>query len=132
MCIRLCKMKGLYFTSDVPGTTFLFFFKDGRVISYNRYDRFNQHLLSFPELKVEDEKIHCFRGIYQVDIWDNIRIVIKSDFGKTEYNGFIRDDGTLDLFCRCPFTYAKKSATFVRCSEVKEKNSGKINQDNLN
>jgi len=108
-------MEGLYWCPDIDGITIIFFFKDGRVMSYNRYDRFDQHLHSFPGLTVESENFHCFRGIYQVDIWDNIRVVIKTDYGKLEYRGFIRDEDTVDLFFRCPFTWAKKSATFVRC-----------------
>ena len=111
-------MEGLYCYQNANGITYLFFYKDGRVKSYNRYDRFDQHLLSFPGLRIESEKVHCFRGIYQVDIWDNIRIVIKTDYGKLEYRGFIRDL-MVDLFFRCPFTWAKQSATFVRCTERK-------------
>lgn len=62
------------------------------------------------------DTVHVSRGFYEIDIWDSIRIVIKAgDFGKMEYRGFIRDEDTVDLFFRCPFTWAKKSATFVRC-----------------
>jgi hypothetical protein len=113
-------MEGLYWYNDADGITFLFFYKDGRVMSYNKYNRFDQHINSFPGLSVESEKVHRFRGIYQVDLWDNIRIVIKGDLGKMEYKGFIRDEDTVDLFCRCPFTWAKKSGTFVRCSLRKD------------
>ena len=114
------KMEGLYWFQDLDGITVLFFYKkDGRVKSYNRYNRFDQHLHSFPGLRIESENVHCFRGIYQVDIWDHIRIVIKTDYGKLECRGFIRDENTVDFFFRCPFTWAKKSATFVRCTERK-------------
>ncbi len=113
-------MEGLYQYFDADGIIFLFFFKGGRVISYNRNNRFDQHLHSCLGLRIESESVHCFRGIYQVDIWDNLRIVIKSDFGKLEYRGFIRDEDTIDLFSRCRFTCAKKSATFMRCTVPKD------------
>ena len=103
------KMENLYWHQDIEGITFLLFYKDGRVISYNRYNRFDQHFHLVP-----------FRGIYQVDLWDNIRIVLKGDLGKLDYKGFIRDDETVHLFSRCPFTWAKKQATFVRCSLLKD------------
>ena len=118
--IKFCKMDGLFYYEDADCETFLSFYRDGRVVSFNRYNRLAQHLHSFPGLSLESENVHCFRGIYQVDIWDNIRIVIKGDFGKTEYRGFITDDDTLYLFCRNPFTWAKKSATFVRYNEQKD------------
>jgi len=99
----------------------LFFYKDGRVISYNRYNRFDQHLHSFPGLRVESDTVHVARGFYEIDIYENLRIVIKAGtFGKMEYHGHIRDDDSVDLFSRCPFTWAKKSATFVRCTEKKD------------
>jgi len=126
-------MEGLYWYHDAGGITVLFFYKDGRVISYNRYNWFDQYLHSLPELRVESESVLCFRGIFQIDLWDNIRIVLKGyDLGKMEYRGFIRNEDTIDLFSRCPFTCAKKSATFVRCCERKELIHFEINDGILN
>lgn len=117
-------MKGLFQCFDADGIFYLLFFRDNRVLYYSRYNRFDQQLHSFPGLRLESENVYCFRGIYQVDIWDNVRIVIKGDFGKMVYRGFIRDEDIVFLICRCPFTCAKKSATFVRCAEQKD-NIGK-------
>ncbi len=113
-------MEGLFQYIDSDGIFYLFFYRDGRVISYNKYNRVDQHLNSAPGLRIESENVYSFRGIYHIDIWDNIRIVIKGDFGKMEYRGFIRNEETVDLIFRCPFTWAKKSATFVRCCERKD------------
>lgn len=111
-------MRGLY--QDNEGNNFIWFYPDGRVISFCKTSDFEQTLQTFPWFKVDSDTIHHSRGIYQVDIWDNIRVVIKGDIGKLEYRGFIRDDDTIDLFSRCPFTCAKKSATFVRCTVPKD------------
>jgi len=124
-------MLGFYWFEDIDGITVLYFYMGGRVVSYHRCNRFDQQLHSFPGLRLESENVNCFRGIYQVDIWENIRIVIKG-FGKLEYRGFIRDENTVDLFYQCPFTWAKKSATFVRCLLQKDVTHFNINQDILN
>ena len=113
-------MKGLYHSQDNEGNNFLWFYPDGRVMSFGKAVEFAKTLQTFPWFNVDSDTIHYSRGIYHIDIWDNIRVVIKCDFGKLEYRGFIRDEDTIDLFSRCPFTCAKKSATFVRCSLRKE------------
>ena len=110
------KMEGLFYHHDSDGLTFLRFFSDGRVISFGKSTRFDQVLLTFPRFRVESDKVHYSRGIYHIDIWDNIRIVLKGCLGKMEYNGFIRDEDTIDLLYSCPFTCARKLVTFLRYS----------------
>lgn len=110
------KMEGLFYNHDADSNTFLRFYPDGRVISYGKYTRFDQVLQTFPRFRVESDKVHFSRGIYHTDIWDNIRIVLKGYYGKIEYNGFIRDEDTVDLFYNCPFTCARKLVTFIRFS----------------
>ena len=113
-------MTGLYYHQDNEGNNFLWFYPDGRVMSFGKAVEFAQTLQTFPWYNVDSDTIHYSRGIYHIDIWDNIRVVIKSDFGKLEYRDFIRDEDTIDLFSRSPFTCAKKSATFVRCTLPKD------------
>lgn len=111
-------MAGLFYYEDADGITFLFFFKDKRVISYNRYSRFGQQFHSFLEFRVESDTVYVLRGFYELDIVGHMRIVINGYFS-IEYRGLITDDDTLDLLCRCPYTWAQKSVTFVRCAERK-------------
>jgi len=44
-------------------------------------------------------------------MWDSIRITFKGDYGKIVYIGNIRDENTIDLFCKCSFTNFKKFET---------------------
>lgn len=89
-------MEGLFYNHT--GITFLRFYADGRVIFYVKYNSLNQFIQTIPSLTTENENVHYSLGIYNVDIWDNIRIVIKGHFGKIEFHGFIRDENTIDLF----------------------------------
>ena len=116
--MKLDEMAGLFYYEDADGITFLFFFKGKRAISYNRYSRFGQQFHSFPEFSVESDTVYVSRGFYEFDMVGNMRIVINGYF-KMEYRGLITDHDTLDLFCRCPFTWEKKSVIFVRCTERK-------------
>lgn len=109
-------MDGLYFFDDVDGITLFWFYNDGRVISMVKSNLFDQHLKTYPWFKIDSDVIHFSRGFYKVDIWDNIRICTKGEYGKIVYKGHINDD-CIDLYYRCPITNFKTLVTYVRFNE---------------
>ena len=109
-------MDGLYYFDDIDGITLFWFYPDGRVISMVKSNLFDQHLKTFPWMKVDSDVIHFSRGIYKVDIWDNIRICMEGEYGKIVYEGHIRDEN-IDLYYRCPITNVMKLMTYVRFCE---------------
>jgi len=124
-------MDGLFYNHDLDGITFFLFYPDGRVISFGKSAKFDQPLRTYPWFKVDSDTIHFSRGIYHIDIWDNIRICMKGDFGKIVYDGYIRDDD-IDLFYSCPFTNFRKLATYIRFSKEHHIIHFKLHQSILN
>jgi hypothetical protein len=109
-------MEGLYYFHGLDGITFLLFYPNSRVISFGSSGQANQSSSAIQWLSRESEKIHFSRGIYHIDIWDNIRITVKGDYGTMVYRGFVRDENTIDLYCKCPFTNFKTLKTYQRFS----------------
>ncbi len=109
-------MEGLFFYHDIDDITFFLFYPDGRVISFGKSAKLDQPLQTFPGFRIKSDTTHFSRGVYHIDIWDNIRITVKGSYGKVVYQGFIRDED-IDLYYRCPFTNIKKSATYIRFSK---------------
>jgi len=109
-------MQGLFYNHDLGGIDFLLFYPNGRVISYGSYRKPNQSVSAVQWVNKESEKVQFSRGIYHIDIWDNIRITVKGDFGTMVYHGFVRDENAIDLYCKCPFTNFKTLKTYQRFS----------------
>lgn len=110
-------MDGLYYFDDIEDITLFWFYPDGRVVSMFKSTKFDQPLRTYPWFKVDSDVIHFSRGIYTIDIWDAIIITVRGCFGKIVYDGYIRDDDTIDLYYRCPITNFKKLVTYVRFCE---------------
>jgi hypothetical protein len=109
-------MDGLYYFDELDGITLFWFSPDGRVVAMFKSNLYDQHLITYPWFKLDSDIIHLSRGFYKIDIWDNIRICLKGDYGKIVYEGHIRDE-YMDLYCRCPITNFKRLVTYVRLNE---------------
>jgi hypothetical protein len=111
-------MEGLYYCHDQVVTCFLWFYRDGRVISGDNSTKVDQSSPQWFEAK--PYKVHYSRGIYEIGKDNRIRIVIKGeDYGTLVYQGTIHNDDTIELTCRCPFTNHIKSAIYTRFTEGK-------------
>jgi hypothetical protein len=109
-------MEGLFYYHDADELTFIRLYPDGRVIRYGRYTKHDRMFHSYVWFTLEEEQTHMFRGIYQLEKGNGIRIVFKSDFGTMVYRGTILDNNSIELLSKCPFNNFGKSATFMRYS----------------
>ncbi len=125
-------MEGLFFCHDIDGITFFLFYSDGRVISFGEPTMFDQHLRTFPGVHKKSGTIQFARGIYHVDIWDNIKIIVKGSYGKIVYQDFVKDEKTIDLSYSCPFTNFTKLVTYIRFSKEHHITRFELNQITMN
>ena len=112
-------MEGLfYYSNDLEKVTFLWFYPDGRVIAGDYFTQFDQSFSAIQWFRAESHDVYYSRGIYQIGEGRRIRIVLKDrDYGTLVYRGTIQDENTIVLYCRCPFTHYRKSATYMRFSD---------------
>jgi len=110
-------MEGLYYYHELDWVTFLWFYPDGRVISGDNSTKLDRFSSATQWFKAESYDVHYSRGIYQIGEGNRIRIVIKGDYGTLVYLGIIQDENTIALYCRCPITNYRKTATYLRFTE---------------
>lgn len=92
-------------------------YTDGRAVTYGRYYRLNKYLYTFPEMSVETNRVYVSMFRYRLNDSRKIIIILRGEFGKIVYQGTIKDEDSMDLFWRCPFTNEHKSAVFTRFKE---------------
>ncbi len=125
-------MEGLFFCHDIDGITFFLFYSDGRVISFGESTMFNQHIRTFPGVQKKSDTIQFARGIYHVDIWGNIKIIVKGDLGKIIYHGFTWGEKTIDLSYSCPYANFTKLVTYTRFNKEHHIIRFELNQITMN
>ena len=109
-------MVGQFYYHDMAELTHLELNSDGRAVSYARYYRFNQYLLTFPSMSVETNQIYVSRGKHRIEE-SKIKVIVRGELGRIVFQGTIKDEDSMDLFWRCPFTNERKSAVFTRYSK---------------
>jgi len=111
------KVEGLFFYNGDIGITFLRLYPDGRVIVYGKSTAFDESLQTFPWFRVDSDINFLAEGNYLIVDDNRIKIRVVGGYGPIDYRGTIRDEDTLYLNCRCPFTNYVKSEKYLRFSE---------------
>lgn len=109
-------MNRLYYYGDGDEIIFLQLYEDGRAMSFGKNTRYGQHLTTSIGVKIESDKVDYLVGQYWITEGCTIRVRMDGEY-RVDYRGRVKNDGTMELICRCRITNFRKMVTFYRFSE---------------